>query len=50
MTQHVYPFDYFYEGFEGDLFPPDGWTQSGNAWTQHDYSPAVGKWPCLLLG
>ena len=43
MTQYVYPFDYFYQGFELPLFPPDGWSQSGTAWTHHDYAPAVGN-------
>ena len=43
MMQHVYPFDHFYEGFELPLFPPDGWSQSGTAWTHHDYSPAIGN-------
>jgi len=43
MIQQVFPFDYFYEGFELPQFPPDGWTQSGTLWTHHDYSPAVGE-------
>ncbi len=43
MMQHVFPFDLFCEGFELPLFPPDGWSQSGTAWTHNTYSPAVGN-------
>ncbi len=42
ITQQVYPFDHFCEGFESTTFPPDGWTQSSTAWTYHNYAPAVG--------
>jgi hypothetical protein len=43
INEHVYPFSYFCEGFELETFPPDGWSQSGLAWTHHDYAPAVGE-------
>jgi len=42
MNAHVYPFDYFYEGFEALTFPPDGWRQSSTFWERKDSWPAVG--------
>ncbi len=42
IQQHVYPISFFYEGFEGEDFPPEGWSQSGQIWQRKTSWPAVG--------
>lgn len=37
IMQNVFPYTYFYEGFDGPLFPPDGWSQSSNLWVKSDF-------------
>ena len=43
VNAHVYPIDFFYEGFEGQTFPPEQWSQSGIIWQRKTAWPAVGE-------
>jgi hypothetical protein len=42
VSQYVYPFDYFIEGFESPVFPPDEWSQSSIYWVRTEAWPGVG--------
>lgn len=36
-SKKAVPSDGAYEGFEGSIFPPVGWTQQGNGWYKYGY-------------
>jgi hypothetical protein len=42
VNKYVYPIDFFYEGFEEKIFPPEEWGQSGFLWQRKTAWPAVG--------
>jgi mannose-6-phosphate isomerase-like protein (cupin superfamily) len=42
INPYVYPFDAFFEDFEGETFPPEGWI-AGDFWAKNTYSSYSGN-------